>query len=250
MTLFSYAVAWTAFFLTFHFSLIFVLKTDVMKKYSVAMGSKKTEELPGYITSLVHHIGIAPVCLLWIARDYITYNNTDGVAFDVGHYNSLYSPSGLYPLTCGYFLADSITFAFPEAFKPGFSSKIFLIHHLVAMSMIYATYTLASGRLTQVFAGMMCTELSTIFFNVAWIMRAFGFREYKIVTIFEFLFAFCFLVLRNGHLSFLIYVLWYDIADFGVFQCSILISTALQFFWGYKIVMSLLSSRKKKTKSA
>ena len=220
-----------------------------MCKWCVDMGAKKQEELPGYGSSLIHHFGISPVCLLSIAGDYITYNSTGGIPFEANHYAAMMSPSGLYPFTIGYFVADCITFALPEAYcKPGFASKVFLIHHIVAVSMIYATYTLGVGVLSQVFPGMMCTELSTIFFNIAWIMRAFGLREYKVVTLFESLFAIFFLLLRNGHLTLLVYMLWYDIAGFGVFQGSIVISTALQFFWGYKIVMSLLLS-KKKTKS-
>lgn len=251
MVFLCYAIGWTTFFLCFHYSLVYILKMEFMSKWCQNMGTKKQDELPGYISSLVHHFGISPICLISIIRDYFAYNNSAGIAFDMNHYTAMYAPSGLFPFTVGYFVADCITFALPEAYKkPGFSSKVFLIHHCVALSMIYATYTMGSGSLSQVFPGMMCTELSTIFFNIAWIMRAFGFREYKIVTLFESLFAFFFLLLRNLHLTILIYLLWYDIAGFGVYQCSIVISTALQFFWGYKIIMSLISSSQNKKKKS
>jgi hypothetical protein len=247
-TFFTYATCWTIFYIAFHFSIVFMLNTKWMVPWCKDMSSKKKEELPGYIVGLIHHIGISPACLFLICRDFITFANTGGSAFESGHYMSLYSPSGLYPFTVAYFVADLIVFALPEAIKPGFASKLFLIHHCVALCMIYATFTLAQGSLTQVFPGMMCTELSTIFFNIAWILRAFGFRELKIVTLFESLFAFFFILLRNGHLTLLIYVLWYDIAGFGMFQVAILISTGLQFFWAYKIVLSLVSSKKKMKK--
>ena len=218
------------------------------------MDTKKIAELPGYLTSLVHHIGISPLCLYIITTDYLTYSSSEE-SFPPNHYTTtaLYSSSGLlclFPFTFGYFIGDSVVFAIPESFVPGIPSKIFLIHHVVALSMIYATYTLSQGSLTQVFAGMMCTEFSTIFFNIAWILRACGYREWTIVTVLEKLFAFFFLVLRNGHLSLLIYVLWYDIAGFGVYQYAILVSMGLQFFWAYKIIMSIMSPRRVKEKKA
>mmetsp|Transcript_7374 Transcript_7374/g.12408 ORF Transcript_7374/g.12408 Transcript_7374/m.12408 type:complete len:277 (-) Transcript_7374:203-1033(-) len=244
----SYTAYWTVFFISSHFFLVFLFNTSIISKRIQYVDKKKVEELPGYITSLIHHMGISPICLSFIIFDYLKFNESGGVLFPAGHYSDLYSPTGLFPFTFGYFIGDSFVFAIPEVFKPGVSSKIFFVHHIVALSMIYATFTLSRGSLTQVFAGMMCTEFSTIFFNIAWILRAFGFRDWTVVNVFEKSFAFFFLLLRNGHLTLLIYVLWFDIAAFGPFQYAILVSMGLQFFWAFKIVMSIAGPRKPKEK--
>lgn len=115
----------------------------------------------------------------------------------------------------------------------------------MSLSILYATFNYSQGSLTQVFVAMMCTEFSTIFFNIAWILRAIGFRDSKVVDILEKLFAILFVLLRNIHVTLLIFVLWNDMALYGVFQIGIFVTTFMQFFWSYKI---LFSSREKKKK--
>lgn len=226
------------------------MKIDSISKLISHVDAKKRDEFPGYISSLIHHIGISPACLFVIARDYLAFNHSGGLPFDVDHSVSFHAPNGLFAFTFGYFVGDSLLFSIPEMFKPGFASKVYFIHHFGAMSMVYVTFCRSQGRLVQVFAGMMCTEMSSIFFGVAMIMRALGCRDWKSVSVIEKMFAFSFFLLRNGHLTLLIYLLWHDIAVFGGFQYAIIVSMGLQFFWAYKIVMSLASPQKRRSKEA
>lgn len=244
-TFMKFYLGWTCFFIVFHFFIVFLIKTCSQLFYSV--DEKKRQELPGYVVALVHHMRISPICLYCIVSDYMAYNAVGGRPFAQNHYDDLYSPSGLYPFSFAYFTADMIVFAIPEALKKGMGSKLFLAHHLVALSMLFVTYTRSQGVLTQVFAAMMCTESSTILFNLAWILRAFGFRGSTIVSVFEVSFAVVFIILRNVHLSLLTYLLWQEIGVFGIFQLSIVGSTFLQFFWASKIVMHFISPKKKVT---
>jgi hypothetical protein len=154
----THSLYWAVFFICFHYFLVYILHSLTHSQWLKHMDAKKIAELPGYLTSLVHHIGISPLCLYIITTDYLTYSSSEE-SFPPNHYTTtaLYSSSGLlclFPFTFGYFIGDSVVFAIPESFVPGIPSKIFLIHHVVALSMIYATYTLSQGSLTQVFAGM------------------------------------------------------------------------------------------------
>ena len=244
---YKYCCGWTIFFITGHYLIGMSLKMRLVEKYFDVIEEKKIRQLPSYIISLIHHVGIAPLCLSYIITDYYSYYNSGGVLFDENHYYSLYSPNGIFPFTIGYFVGDSITTSFPEAFQRGLSSKIFLVHHILALGMIFTTFSYSKGSLTQVFPCMMCSEFSTIFFNSAWVMRAIGLRKSRVVKLFEYIFAISFLLLRNIHFTVLIFILWSEMKAFGVlFQINVLMSMAMQYYWGCKIVMSSVTRNREK----
>eukprot|EP00601_Ochromonadales_sp_CCMP2298_P014230 CAMPEP_0173240756 /NCGR_PEP_ID=MMETSP1142-20121109/13967_1 /TAXON_ID=483371 /ORGANISM="non described non described, Strain CCMP2298" /LENGTH=261 /DNA_ID=CAMNT_0014171961 /DNA_START=73 /DNA_END=854 /DNA_ORIENTATION=- len=225
-------VAYAAVFATLHLSFTSIMRA-VCPVWYKSLPPKKKAELPSYAIGLVHHWALSPYCLWRLVADYGMYQH--GVAFPSNHYDTLFCNYGLYPLTMGFFLVDTLFYAVPEAAK---GAPLYLLHHFVALSTHYSALSRVRGVLMMMFPVMMCTEISSLFFNTAWIMRAGGLRN-TLVTTLEALFALSFLFIRILYVSTVMWVFWPHMGHFGYYRVGLALGLGMQYYWLYKIAASL-----------
>ena len=201
----------------------------------------KQREFPGYAGSCIHHYVVSPFCTYSIVKDFLEFNST-GITFPSNHLDFFFTCTGLMPFVLGYFLADTIVNILPDALK---GNPLYLAHHGVSAFTIVTLLTSAVGSTTQIFPLMMACELSSVFFNTAWCMRAMGMKGNPVVKAFELLFVITFFLTRNVNLVTAYCALFSRMGELGYAHYTIIFAMCLQYYWLFKIYKSLTKKAKK-----
>lgn len=226
--------------------------SNLFPKWYANLPEQKQKEFPSYGIGLMHHLVISPYLCYHLLSDLVTFFQTpsDMIAtfrFASSHYDNVYWDRGVFPFTLGFFIADTLFYSIPEAVR---GAPLYLLHHTVALISMLGILWFAQGPTTQLFIVMMASEMSSIFFNSAWILRSTGFRGTILVSILEMLFVVAFFLVRNVSMSVLYYSVLYHLPSLGVVvNIAVAIGVLLQFYWLYKIAMSLVSPRAGKNKT-
>mmetsp|Transcript_58389 Transcript_58389/g.114844 ORF Transcript_58389/g.114844 Transcript_58389/m.114844 type:complete len:285 (+) Transcript_58389:69-923(+) len=222
---------------TFYWGIIFcVLMVLIPKTISIlfpawykSLDVKKIEELPAYVTSLVHHITVVPLAWWWIYNDFLV---TDP--------NEPYVPAAYLrfaaPFCLGFIVADTFFYAIPLIRR---GNVEYIIHHALAFWMTYALLS-SSGHLIRYFPHIIICDTTNGFFNLAWILRLSGFRDTVLVSFLEISFAVLFFFLRIINLSTVFYLMFTSPdGNFGIGRFAFPLISLLQFYWQFKIAQAL-----------
>jgi hypothetical protein len=220
----------------FFMSLFFISPKLLKSVYqNPSISSQVKNELPAYLSSLLHHSLAVPYSLWRIMVD----ARLSPEEYAVRNYSSL--ESDIIPFSFGYLLCDTAFYALGAAQRGNCET---LVHHILAMGLFYLSYV-CPGHILRFVPHVIICESSAIFFNLAWLLRnIFHQRGSVVCRICEYLFAALFFVTRvvnlpmvawagldmAGDMLMLGRVLWYPIIS-------------MQYYWFAKIVMSLFKRR-------
>jgi hypothetical protein len=209
----------------------------------------KQKELSTYVLSTTHHLVVVPLVFYSVISDFLLYSKT-GQPFEPDHMNGVYSNTGVMAFSVGFFFGDGIAYYIPEALR---GSPVYLFHHILSIAIVSTTRNF-TGVALQALPQLLSIELSTAFFNIAWLCRCLsGGRVPEFVTTFlELSFAITFFLLRiiNGTLMIILIreEVW---AASQIFFVAYVMLLLLQYYWFYKILLSVFGgARKKKSKKA
>lgn len=236
-----YTAGWATFLSLVHISLSPVIKTLFPKWYN-NLAPNKQQEIPSYFVATLHHIVVTPICFFFIVKDILAFNST-GLPFPADHFEIIYTPKGVVTWTLGYFVADLLCFAIPDAIK---GNSIFFFHHIFSVILIVGIVLKSQGTLLQTFPHMLITETSGLCFNLAWLLRTYGYRDTLLIRFLEYSFAVYFFLLRIVNINIVAYALLPDMLEHLGYLCHVVVlMLSLQFYWFYKIILSLQKKKKK-----
>jgi hypothetical protein len=207
-------------------------------KWWETLKNKKKLEIVTNVAALFHHLCIVPIGLYYHYR----------VLFGDGQY----IPRDYYQIMSsfiiGYFIADSLSYAIPEAW---FNRKYeFLFHHFLGI-WINAAVAAQHQKITPdlLFFSTSCiiAEVSSIFFITGSFLRCIpSYSESKWIEYLNYLFAISFFLTRNVNLTIHAIMVWkdFDIAGKYFKWGAIAPVLILQFFWLYKILRSAFELKK------
>ena len=139
----------------------------------------------------------------------------------------------------GYLVAD-ILFSCPGEVRRGNYEN--LVHHTIGFGLIFFLSVNSHPHTSRYIPHVLLTELSTIFFTIAWLLRSAGWRHSKLVALLERLFAVAFFLTRIVHLPCVFAAILYTVPNHGVTSFAFMAGViALQLFWFYKIAQSVLT---------
>jgi hypothetical protein len=207
----------------------------------------KQRDFGSYFFGTIHHSIVTPYFLYALVSDFFAYPN-DGFRFEENHFDTVYSTGGMLTFSFGFFIGDTLGCYVPRLFRG--QEVIYFFHHLLA---IYALqyYRCLKGQLLVALHVMLVTEVSTCFFNYAWMSRTLMSKSMPAVVIstLEYAFAVSFFLVRIVHIPFFLSQNWNAfMAESVIFTGTVLSGLALQFFWFYKILKSIFVGREKKEK--
>lgn len=204
---------------------------SVFRDWHNALSKGKKAQLPGYVASLVHHCYVAPVVVGTLFSDYIEFTSNGNQPVAANHLDFIYSNSGIASFVIGYFIADTLGKFVLDGVA---GHKVFLFHHVVSLYTVHILIAQSTSSLCVVLPVCLCCEVSSIFFNTAWVLRAVtGTENGIIVLVLDIIFVVTFVIFRNISLSVLIYSLGqYTREAYGlVGQFAFALTLFLQFFW-------------------
>lgn len=220
-----------------YFSFIYFIANSLPRylypQWYQTLSKKKKTELPTYPLALSHHLIIVPLSMYFIYLDYLLPSQEEDPNYLPFNYFKAYSPILSYSF--GYFVADLILYTLPEVLS---GRPAYFIHHLFAIGLLFSV-SQASGPCVRALPHLLLTELSSIFFSIAWILRQVGFRGSLIVTLFEHLFVLFYFLLRIIHLPLMLYGLVDHVHSLGPFQYCLIGVMVLQVYWFYLIIQTL-----------
>lgn len=215
------------------------------KRFS-ALSLSKQGELSCYMLSTCHHLVVVPYLLTSLVSDFSQYSDS-AFRFQETHFDTVYSNSGILSFSLGFFVGDTFGYYLPRLLKG--KDMVYVFHHGLAIyTLLY--YRSLSGSLLLALHVMLLTEISTVFFNVAWMCRCLmGPADVSpwLVSTLEYLFALTFFIFRILHLPAFVFVQWNAlVAESPIFVSCVAMGLALQFFWFYKITKSIIYGRDKR----
>lgn len=219
----------TALFVVIMVLFPIILKSTYGKWYD-SLNEKKREELPAYLSSMVHHLTVVPLAWYFIYQD-----------FQVTDYNKPADLTGFLrfavPFCTGFILADTINFAIPQAVRGNLE---YIIHHILALWMIYALLY-GSGHFIRYFPHLIICDTTNGVFNIAWVMRLAGYKDHPLVFVLELSFALLFFFLRVINLSVVFGIMFFhpEGAAFGVGRYAFPLISSMQFYWAFKIIQAM-----------
>jgi hypothetical protein len=226
---------WLTFFVSIFFGASFLLKTLWPKWYN-DLPDRKKREFPSYIICTVHHMYVVPIGYTHIFQDFFR----TAEELSVVNYSQIEAP--LISFMMSYLIADTVCYALPEFFRKG--SFEFLLHHLASIWLGYACM-IANGHVLRCTPHLIICESANLFFNYAWFLRAMGdqYRDLPIVSYCEITFAILFFFTRVVNLPLILFQTYASpYGDtLGYSKYTFFPIVALQYFWFYKIVASLLT---------
>jgi len=238
---------WMVFFIVLHVSFNTAF-TYLFPTTFQALPEKKKIEMSTYVISTIHHLVVVPIVTYSLVVDINAYYNNP-VPFEVDHMNKLYSNFGVIAFSVGFFCGDGVAYYIPKTLAGSTEGPMYLFHHVLSVVILCSTRRF-SGSLLQVLPQLLLIEMSTAFFNIAWLCRCLsnGRIPAFVISGLEYGFALTFFLLRivNGTLmvTLLIDQLWVASKSFTT---AYIMALLLQYFWFYKIIMSVFGgSRKKK----
>lgn len=206
----------------------------------------KQKELSTYILSTSHHFVVVPIVFYSVVSDLYAYSLTHE-PFEPSHLNHIYAHTGVVAFSVGFFFGDGIAYYIPEALA---GRPMYLFHHVLSVIIITSTRSF-SGVVLQALPQLLSIELSTAFFNVAWLCRCLlGDKAPAALTSFlELSFAVTFFLLRIINGTLMIVLIRSEVWEASkLFFVAYVMALLLQYFWFYKIVMSIAGGSRKKKK--
>jgi hypothetical protein len=169
------------------FSLLYLIVPAASKAFFPSwynsLTSKKKNDMPSYVTCLLHHLILVPCAGLLFHQD--IYRPRD---FD-------YAPISAWtaPISVGYLIGDTLGCAIPELLLQG---KVeYLAHHSLTLWLIW-TSIFGPGQLLRYIPHLLLCDSSNICFNIAWLLRTTSWKDSSLVLGLELLFALLFLAFR------------------------------------------------------
>lgn len=188
-----------------------------------------------YIVSLIHHSVVVPLALYYFHQDYM--RGAEGLR--TVNYAAEYG--WFVPWIFGYFIGDTMMFAVPQALHGKYE---YLFHHILGLGLMVSAIYIESPTILKFCPHMLICELSTYFFSVAYLLRLSGHRGSRMVSVFEISFAIFFFLTRIVNLPLIMWgVKDVMMSEYMVCWIILVLVLALQFFWLYKIIMSLLKKK-------
>jgi len=216
------------------FMMVMYLIPVVMAKFYPnwynTLNDRKKEELPAYLSSMIHHISVVP--LAW----HVISNDFTNPEFCTTPQMVIFMRFAC-PLCVGFVVADTFFYAIPLALRGNFE---YIIHHALAIWMTVALLG-GSGHLIRYFPHIIICDTTNTVFNFAWFLRLTGFKDTSLVTSMEMSFAVLFLLLRGINLSVVFGIMFFseDNAGFGVGRWAFPLISLLQFWWLFKIAQAM-----------
>lgn len=183
---FPYKVAFWSIFFSLLYVVIPAAAYRFFPKWYNGLDERKRREFPAYVACLVHHFLMVPRAWIHVYQD---YNRSDVDLLSV-QYGIL--EAAIAPFSIGYLIGDTIGYAIPQMFRKDFEM---IIHHIFTTWIVGSTIG-APGHFCRYIPHMVICDTTNIFFNVAWLLRAAGWRDSSFVTTLELLFAFSFVFVR------------------------------------------------------
>ena len=121
---------------------------------------------------------------------------------------------------------------------------IYLIHHILVSAFILYFMKVGFGA-TIICYLLVIYEISTIFLSLAQMLRDIEFKQHALTTIFEFLFAFTFIIMRIGWGSFIIAYLIFEEDCPLIIKIMLMKFQLLNYFWLYCLIKVILYRSKK-----
>ena len=241
---FARAVAfWAVVYIVLHFIFNPVFKSLFPDTWASLKPSKQ-KELSTYVLSTTHHFVVVPVVFYSILSDLVAFARTHE-PFEPGHLNAMYSNTGVLAFSVGFFFGDGIAFYIPETLA---GRPMYLFHHVLSIIVLSTTRSF-SGVALQSLPQLLSIEFSTACFNVAWLCRCLsgGSAPTAMVSCLEMAFAISFFILRIINGTLMIVLIWAEIWQASkLFFVAYVMALLLQYFWFYKIIMSIFGGARKK----
>lgn len=215
--------------------------SSLFPKYYEGLGDKKRVDLLSYTLSFIHHAIVIPWGVYYMYLD-ATLSFEERKAFN---FAKAYVP--IVPFILGYFVADTVMFALPSALK---GNVEFLAHHILSFFLIFSASE-ASGPTVRFVPHIFICEISSMIFAISFFVRTVSDPKKPpfIVPLLEYAFAITFVLTRCVNLPFVLYVLRGERHTYPVMCYTLYAIQVLQFFWLYKIVVSLSRKKKDRAKS-
>lgn len=227
-----------AFYMTSTVLTIFA-ETDICpQKFQQAKlttrGAERIQWLHAYIASILHHVVVISLSACYIYQDWIlTDFERASVDYTAAHWRVVAIP-------LGYFLQDFFVYAIPKG------EIIYMIHHGAVIALIafsFRDYKDTPGYLFKYAPYTALTEISSIFFCIAWILRTFDIKRGQ--TFCELAFGFCFFFFRILCLPLSITsFLWSNNSPKPFINLSLYTILGLQFYWMVGILRGALRKLK------
>lgn len=213
--------------------LIPVLLKLFYSNWYYSLEKRKQFEIASYIACLFHHFLMVPRGWVHIYNDYLL----SAVQSKTIHYAMI--ESSIAPFSIGYLIGDTITYAIPEAIRGKYE---YIIHHILTLALVISSLS-APGNIARFIPHLLICDTPNVFFNVAWVLRAMGYKGSSFVTFCEINFAIWFLIARVINLSLVFFVMGTNdlvvsmgYARFGLFPIAF-----LQWYWFALIAKTLIS---------
>lgn len=219
----------------------------IIPKTYAGLKPQKKKDLSTYVISTIHHLVVVPYVTQFILKDIFNYF-ADPSPVPASHFNEFYSNYGVISFSVGFFFGDGIAFYVPEALQ---GRPVYLIHHIFSVCMLCATKHFY-GVTLQGTPLMFLVEMSTAFFNLAWICRCLSNGKIPafIISALEYAFAITFFFFRIIMGTFFFVLLFDHLLEQSLFfTVSYSAMLLLQYYWFYSILMSIFGGKRKKTKT-
>lgn len=236
---YSYSLAWGIAFSALY-PMFNVICREMFPKFYAKVPEDKKAEVVSYLVCLVHHSLVVPAGLYYLYQDF----TRDEKALRSVNYAAEYA--WFVPYIFGYFLADTMSYAVPQALEGNYE---FLYHHILGLGLILTVVYIESAVILKLCPHMLVCELSSYLFTLAYLLRLNGYRGTSIVMALELSFALSFFLTRNLNLSLILFSVWEEMSSSYKAACIFFVLVILlQFYWLYKIIKSQLRKKQKSSK--
>ena len=222
---------WSIFFASL-FPFYDALLRIYAKKFFLGLNPRRQSDLVSYMVSFTHHVFIVPIGFYLCALDF-NRNPRDWRLVDYAE-----ELGWSFPFILGYFVGDTIMFAVQKLREGSYD---YLFHHILGLGLMYSC-ALAEGRVIRYIPHMFMMEASSIFFCVAYFLRLKGWKGSIISRAFEMMFVVSFFILRNIHMPLIVWFALDEREKYPAILIQLSVIVLLQFFWFYKIILTLLKS--------
>lgn len=225
-------VIWSVIFSLLHI-VIPVISKWLYPKWYASLEERKRREFPAYLACLFHHFAMVPRGIAHVYQDYIRPESELATI----QYASL--EATIAPFCIGYLVGDTLFYALPQMFRKDFEM---IIHHIMTLWIVCSAIW-APGHFCRYIPHLMMCDLTNVFFNTAWILRAAGYQN-KFITTLELLFAFSFLFVRAINLPavFLAIQLVPDADQLGWARLPMMPIGLMQWWW-FAIIVNTTRQR-------
>jgi hypothetical protein len=219
-------------FLVIIFSITFSLITPIVSRISsekyLALTKRKKHELPSYVLCLIHHIVAVPFA--WSSL-YVDFNLSSEAAQNID-----YAPitAVIAPWCIAYLISDTLLFALPEAFEGKFD---YVTHHFLTLFLVLSSLV-GPGSILRFIPLFLISDTTNLYFNTAWLMRLFGWKDSTAVMILEICFSVSFLFVRVINMPMVFWAVGSQpqIQELGFARFALAPIALLQWYWFYLIV--------------